>query len=84
MKHEAPADLHIKINEGAEQTRYEDYFEFAGEINVLGLFIYLDWNYFHPHSCRCHLANRDHCGNKIRTSFIVFIPGGKYGGSLYL
>ena len=37
--------------------------------NVIGLCdafnIYLGWKYFHPHSCRCHLANRDHCGNKI-------------------
>ena len=37
--------------------------------NVIGLCdafnIYLGWKYFHPHFCRCHLANRDHCGNKI-------------------
>ena len=37
--------------------------------NVIGLCdafnIYLGWEYFHPHSRRCHLANRDHCGNKM-------------------
>ena len=53
--------------------------------HVIGLFdafnIYLGWNYFHPHSC--HLANRDHCENKI-LSYSVFIPGGKYGGTLDL
>ena len=45
--------------------------------NVIGLCdafnIYLGWKYFHPHSCRCHLANRDHCENKI-LSLDCFYP----------
>ena len=38
--------------------------------NVFGLCaalnFYLGWIFFYPHSCRCHLANGDRCGNKVK------------------
>ena len=39
------------------------------------LIIYLGWNSFLFHSCRCHFANMDHCEDKILSLdfFSVFV-----------